>query len=346
MSDLHVRYPENRAIVEGLRPVSDGDWLIVAGDVAERVDDVVGTLTLLRERFATVVWVPGNHELWTRQKEGVALRGRSVTTTSCRRAAPSACSPRRTRSRSGRARAGRGRRAAVPALRLLVPARRHRDRRGRPGCRLHRRRGVHDEYLLAPDPYPDRAAWCAARVAYSRARLDACDPDLPTVLVNHWPLTRLPTRVLRYPEFALWCGTTATADWHVRYRAARSSAATCTSRARRGRTGCGSSRCRWATRASGAPGVSGPAPADGAAARAESRPAGSPGCTFGAEVIRRNESLASRESAMAMDATVDPRAGYAGWAGPCAGWWWRSRASTWWCSAWYCPRCCRSRPGG
>ena len=39
------------------------------------------------------------------------------------------------------------------------------------------------------------------------------------MLVNHWPLTRLPTRVLRYPEFALWCGTTATADWHVRYRA-------------------------------------------------------------------------------------------------------------------------------
>src|SRR5688572_20442222 len=75
VSDLHVRYPENRAIVEGLRPASDGDWLIVAGDVAERVDDVVGTLTLLRERFATVVWVPGNHELWTRQKEGVGLLG-------------------------------------------------------------------------------------------------------------------------------------------------------------------------------------------------------------------------------------------------------------------------------
>src|SRR5690349_6710161 len=75
VSDLHVRYPENRAIVEALRPTSDGDWLIVAGDVAERVDDVVRTLALLRERFASVVWVPGNHELWTRPKEGVLLRG-------------------------------------------------------------------------------------------------------------------------------------------------------------------------------------------------------------------------------------------------------------------------------
>jgi hypothetical protein len=75
ISDLHVRHPENRAIVEGLRPLSDDDWLIVAGDVAERVDDVMGTLALLRDRFATVVWVPGNHELWTRAKEGVPLRG-------------------------------------------------------------------------------------------------------------------------------------------------------------------------------------------------------------------------------------------------------------------------------
>jgi hypothetical protein len=25
--------------------------------------------------------------------------------------------------------------------------------------------------------------------------------------------------VLRHPEFALWCGTTRTAEWHVRYRA-------------------------------------------------------------------------------------------------------------------------------
>jgi hypothetical protein len=57
-------------------------------------------------------------------------------------------------------------------------------------------------------------------VAAAERRLDALDPDLPTVLVNHWPLTPLPTRVLRHQEFSIWCGTTATADWHVRYRAA------------------------------------------------------------------------------------------------------------------------------
>jgi hypothetical protein len=43
---------------------------------------------------------------------------------------------------------------------------------------------------------------------------------MPTVLVNHWPLTELPLRILRHPEFALWCGTTQTARWHLEHEAA------------------------------------------------------------------------------------------------------------------------------
>jgi 3',5'-cyclic AMP phosphodiesterase CpdA len=77
-----------------------------------------------------------------------------------------------------------------------------------------------DESLLHPDPYPSREAWCAARLLATEARLTALDPGRPTILVNHFPLVREPTRVLWYPEFALWCGTTATADWHVRFHAA------------------------------------------------------------------------------------------------------------------------------
>src|SRR4051794_11318622 len=75
ISDLHVAYEENRRIVEGLRPESDADWLIVAGDVAERVADVEWALRVLSERFATVVWAPGNHELWTPNRDPVRLRG-------------------------------------------------------------------------------------------------------------------------------------------------------------------------------------------------------------------------------------------------------------------------------
>ena len=220
VSDLHVRHPDNRALAAGLRPVADGDWLIVAGDVAEQVDDVLDTLAGLRGRFARVVWVPGNHELWTRTKEAPARRGVAryeALVEGCRALGvdtpedPFPVFP------------GPDGPLVVAPLFVLY------DYSFLPegaatvaeGLAIARGAGIvaTDEHLLHPDPHPSREAWCAARVAESRRRLDALDPATPTVLVNHWPLTRLPTRVLRHPEFALWCGTTATADWHVRYRA-------------------------------------------------------------------------------------------------------------------------------
>jgi hypothetical protein len=71
--------------------------------------------------------------------------------------------------------------------------------------------------MLHPDPFPSREAWCRARAELTERRLAEADPGLPLVLVTHWPLVRAPTSVLRYPEFAQWCGTTLTRDWHVRF---------------------------------------------------------------------------------------------------------------------------------
>lgn len=220
VSDLHVRYPENRAVVDDLRPGSDDDWLIVAGDVAEEVDDVARTLGLLRDRFARVIWVPGNHELWTQAKDPVQLRGEHRyrhLVRACRELdvlTPEDDFPMWT---------GDGGPATVAPLFLLY------DYTFRPegtadmaeGLEVAYQAGVvcTDEHLLYPDPYPTRQDWCAARVELSERRLAACDPSVPTVLVSHWPLTRLPTRALRHPEFALWCGTERTADWHLRFRA-------------------------------------------------------------------------------------------------------------------------------
>src|SRR5690349_4647908 len=56
VSDLHVRHPENRELVDGLRPGDHADWLIVAGDVSELAHEVLDTLALLAERFARVIW--------------------------------------------------------------------------------------------------------------------------------------------------------------------------------------------------------------------------------------------------------------------------------------------------
>jgi len=221
ISDLHVAYKENREIVERIKPEHDGDWLIVAGDVGELFADVEWALGLLAGRFAKVIWAPGNHELWTPREDPVQLRGEARyrrLVESCRElgvVTPEDPYPVWT---------GQGGPVAVVPLFLLY------DYSFRmPGLTTKEASLDHayetgvvctDEILLHPDPYPSREAWCWARLAETERRLADLGDTLPTVLVNHYPLVREPTRILRYPEFAQWCGTERTADWHLRYRAA------------------------------------------------------------------------------------------------------------------------------
>ena len=40
ISDLHTGHSGNKPITESLYPANPADWLIVAGDVAERTDDI------------------------------------------------------------------------------------------------------------------------------------------------------------------------------------------------------------------------------------------------------------------------------------------------------------------
>ncbi|MFG1656992.1 metallophosphoesterase family protein [Micromonospora chersina] len=221
VSDLHVSYAENRTVVDGLRPESGDDWLIVAGDVGEVFADIERTLRQLRDRFARVVWVPGNHELWTHPTDPVTLRGQArydALVAMCRDlgvVTPEDDYP---------VWHGEGGPVTVAPLFLLydysfrAPGTNSKEE----SLRAAYAAGVvcTDEMLLHPDPHPDRESWCWERVAETERRLAAVDPALPTVLVNHWPLVRQPTDVLWYPEFAQWCGTDRTADWHLRHRAA------------------------------------------------------------------------------------------------------------------------------
>ncbi|MFC6086167.1 metallophosphoesterase family protein [Sphaerisporangium aureirubrum] len=220
ISDLHVAYPENREIVEQLRPESEHDWLLVAGDVGEFFADIEWALRLLSERFAKVVWVPGNHELWTVRDDPVRARGveryrRLVEM--CRGlgvVTPEDPYP---------VYDGPGGPVTIAPLFLLYDYTfRPPDLSKEEAMAWAHETGIvcTDEFVLHPDPHPTRDAWCRARLRETEIRLDSRDPDLPTVLINHWPLTRQPTEVLRYPQFAQWCGTVESADWHLRYNAA------------------------------------------------------------------------------------------------------------------------------
>ena len=61
VSDIHVGHNGNKPMTEELFPDSPDDWLILAGDVSEKTDDIRWALKLLRSRFAKVIWIPGNH---------------------------------------------------------------------------------------------------------------------------------------------------------------------------------------------------------------------------------------------------------------------------------------------
>ena len=65
ISDLHVDYAPNRAFIEDLsRADYRDDLLIVAGDLTHDDRLLLATLATLQERFRSVWFVPGNHDLW------------------------------------------------------------------------------------------------------------------------------------------------------------------------------------------------------------------------------------------------------------------------------------------
>jgi predicted phosphodiesterase len=220
VSDLHVDHPENREVVDGLRPQQDGDWLIVCGDVADSPREVQWALKVLCERFERVIWTPGNHELLAHRDDPPELRGERRylhLVERCRRigvTTPEDPFPIWD---------GEGGPAQIVPLFLLYDYSFGRNVGATQEEALQRAydAGVVcvDEFLLHPDPYPSRQAWCQARVREAERRLSTSDPSLPMVLINHFPLLDAPTRVLRHPEFAQWCGTVRTADWHQRFRA-------------------------------------------------------------------------------------------------------------------------------
>lgn len=220
ISDLHVSYQENREIVDQLKPTHDDDWLIVAGDVGEKIADVEWALRTLRERFANLIWVPGNHELWTTRDDPDQSRGEERyqrLVAMCRNigvVTPEDPYP---------VWDGPGGPVVVAPLFVLYdyswwPAGTSSTEEAMATAQAAGIVGT-DEVLLHFDPHSGRDAWCRARVELTEPRLQAAADQLPTVLVNHFPLVRHPTDVLRYPEFALWCGTDLTAAWPTRFRA-------------------------------------------------------------------------------------------------------------------------------
>lgn len=218
VSDLHLANPANR---EALDTVADhpDDWLIVAGDVGETLEHLELCLRCWTPRFAKLIWVPGNHELWTVPRTSARQRGQAKyesLVALCRSYGvftPEDPYP---------VWKGEGESCVIAPLFVLY------DYSFRPSTvslerviswAEEKKIVCTDEILLHPDPYPSRRAWCIARCTLTERRLARIPDHKPTILINHFPMRRDLLRLRRIPRFAPWCGTVRTEDWHQRFRA-------------------------------------------------------------------------------------------------------------------------------
>ena len=218
-SDIHVGYAENREMIEAT-PEHPEDWLIVAGDVGEREEHVEYMIDTLQPRFAKLIWVPGNHELWTRPLK-TGLRGQAKydrLVQICReRGVHTPEDPYLPWPGEG------GPRLLAPLFLLYDYSFRPDDVSAADALAWAMEEGVLsvDERVLHPDPYESREAWCAARCELTERRLEQAieQYDCPLVLINHFPLRRDHAVLPLIPRFSIWCGTRRSEDWHRRFRA-------------------------------------------------------------------------------------------------------------------------------
>ena len=219
ISDLHVGYAENRRYIEQIASHPE-DWLVLGGDLGETAEHLRFVLDTLGPRFARLVWVPGNHELWSVPSDslrGVAKYQQLVAL--CQ--TYGVLTPEDPYEVFDD---GSQRYLVAPLFTLYDYT------FGPPGLTVPQalawamEAGLEcaDEHVLHPDPYPSRAAWCAARCAYSEARLTEAVATHAgsSLLIDHFPLLAQLAVLPAIPRFSIWCGSTRTQDWPRRFRAA------------------------------------------------------------------------------------------------------------------------------
>jgi predicted phosphodiesterase len=66
ISDIHVDYPDNARWIANLSATDyTDDVIILAGDVSHHIREVETTVASLNRCFKKVLFVPGNHDVWT-----------------------------------------------------------------------------------------------------------------------------------------------------------------------------------------------------------------------------------------------------------------------------------------
>ncbi len=223
IGDLHLANRLNREALLEL-PAHPDDWLILAGDVGETELHLRFALEVLGPRFARLLWVPGNHDLWTLADDPSPLRGEAKyrrLVEICR--THGVLTPEDPYARWPEPAAGGPGFVVAPLFLLYDYSFRPPEVPDDEAVAWAAESGVvcSDEYLLHPSPHDSRQDWCAARLLSTEPRLErVAGAGHRLILINHWPLREDLVTLRRIPRFSIWCGTQATGDWHRRFNAA------------------------------------------------------------------------------------------------------------------------------
>ncbi|MDE9518714.1 metallophosphoesterase [Xenorhabdus bovienii] len=218
VSDLHVSHAANRAIVDSFRPSTPDDWLLLVGDIAEQESDFTWVISTLSQRFAQVIWTPGNHELWCSPRDPVKLPGvlrYEHLVNICRQ--HNVLTPE---DEFHRYPMGDGTFVTIAPIFTLYDYsfRNATDYTADQAIERARRCGIisSDEFFLKTYPHKNIIEWCRERIQYTEKRLNHIQDGEGIVLMSHFPIIRKPTESLRNTEFSIWCGSEKTRQWASR----------------------------------------------------------------------------------------------------------------------------------
>ncbi|KAL9089947.1 MAG: hypothetical protein Q9165_005476 [Trypethelium subeluteriae] len=231
IGDVHLSFKGNREALQELKP-KPNDGLILVGDVGESSEHLTIAFSKAKECFKTVFWTPGNHELYSlraeEQAEGGSLKGEEKYLHCVEVARTFGVITPEDPYQFWWCEGKNG--EAVPYL--IAPIFTLYDYSFRPdhvkledAVAWAREENIEatDEYMLHPDPYPTREAWCEVLVNRTAARLTETVAhyglSVKVVLAGHWPLRQDLVNIRLIPRFSIWCGTKRTEDWHIHFNA-------------------------------------------------------------------------------------------------------------------------------
>lgn len=222
ISDIHLSFKANREAFDKLLPHPNDD-LVLAGDVGESVEHCRIAFTKATQCFRKVFWVPGNHELYTlpsQREKGARGDKKYMECVNAAREFGVVTPEDEYTLWEGQG----GPCLIAPIFTLYDYSFRPAHVKLEDALDWAREEDIEatDEHLLHPDPFLSRIEWCNALLEKTGKKLAAAvnaHPDIPLVIIGHWPLREDLVKLFKVPRFSLWCGTKKTEDWHNKYNA-------------------------------------------------------------------------------------------------------------------------------